>query len=87
MPRRTSVCSTRRSRAGSSIRPATYLRRWVPELAGLDDTAIHEPATLGPLELAAAGVTLGDDYPEPIVDHRTARERAIAAYQAARGHA
>ena len=42
-----------------------YLRRWVPELAGLDDTAIHEPSALGPLELAAAGVTLGDDYPVP----------------------
>jgi deoxyribodipyrimidine photo-lyase len=61
-----------------------YLRRWVPELAGLDDTAIHEPSTLGPLELAAAGVTLGEDYPEPIVDHRAAKDRAVDAYQAAR---
>ena len=42
-------------------------------------------ANLGPLELAAAGVTLGEDYPEPIVDHRAARDRAIDAYQAARG--
>jgi deoxyribodipyrimidine photo-lyase len=61
-----------------------YLRRWIPELAGLDDTAIHAPSTLGPLELAAAGVTLGAEYPEPIVEHRMARERAVAAYQAAR---
>jgi deoxyribodipyrimidine photo-lyase len=56
----------------------------VPELAGLDDAAIHEPSTLGPLELAAAGVTLGQEYPEPIVDHRTAKDRAVDAYQAAR---
>ncbi|MGZ6956576.1 MAG: cryptochrome/photolyase family protein [Acidimicrobiia bacterium] len=62
----------------------TYLRRWVPELAGLDDQSIHEPAGLGPLELAAAGVALGVDYPFPIVDHGTARERAVAAYKAAR---
>ena len=61
-----------------------YLRRWVPELADLDDRSIHEPSTLGPLELAAAGVTLGDQYPEPLVDHKLARDRAVAAYQDAR---
>ena len=58
-----------------------YLRRWLPELAALDNRAIHEPATLGPLELAAAGITLGVDYPHPIVDHAEARRRAIAAYE------
>ncbi len=63
----------------------TYIRRWVPELAGLDRSAIHEPSKLGPLELAAAGVTLGDTYPEPIVDHRAARERTLAAYKRALG--
>ena len=62
-----------------------YLRRWVPELAALDDRAIHDPGQLGPLELAAAGITLGVDYPYPIVEHGPARLRAVAAYQAARG--
>jgi deoxyribodipyrimidine photo-lyase len=61
-----------------------YLRRWVPELTGLDDRAIHEPSMVAPLELAAAGVTLGADYPFPIVDHAAARDRAIAAYKSAR---
>ena len=61
-----------------------YLRRWVPELAPLDDRAIHEPSKLGPLELAAAGITLDADYPSPIVDHAAARRRAIDAYKAAR---
>lgn len=64
-----------------------YLRRWLPELAGLDDRAIHEPSQLGPIELAAAGVTLGEDYPEPIVDHHWARDRALAANKAAKGRA
>ncbi len=59
-----------------------YIRTWVPELRDLDDAAIHEPSALGPLELAAAGVTLGDTYPYPLVDHREARERTLAAYQA-----
>jgi deoxyribodipyrimidine photo-lyase len=61
-----------------------YLRRWVPELTDLDDDAIHAPWELGPLELAAAGVTLGDTYPHPIVDHASARDRALAAYQRVR---
>jgi len=59
-----------------------YIRRWVPELAGLDDKAIHAPWDVPPLELAAAGITLGDDYPEPLVDHAQARTRALAAYAA-----
>jgi deoxyribodipyrimidine photo-lyase len=57
----------------------------VPELAGLDDQAIHAPWEAGPLDLAAAGVTLGDTYPEPIVDHADARGRALAAYREAEG--
>jgi deoxyribodipyrimidine photo-lyase len=60
-----------------------HIRRWVPELAALDGKAIHAPWEVGPLELAAAGVTLGDTYPEPIVDHADARIRTLAAYRAA----
>lgn len=61
-----------------------YVRHWVPEIAALDDRAVHEPSELGPLELAAAGITLGVDYPFPIVDHAAARTRAIDAYKRAR---
>ena len=34
-----------------------------------------------PLALAEAGVTLGIDYPKPIVDHAMARARALAAFK------
>jgi deoxyribodipyrimidine photo-lyase len=61
----------------------TYVRQWVPEIAGLGNKAIHAPWEATPLELASAGVVLGHDYPQPIVDHRQARERALAAYAAA----
>ena len=61
-----------------------YLRRWLPELGALADDAIHEPSRMGPLDLAGAGITLGIDYPLPIVDHAVARRRAIEAYQDAR---
>lgn len=60
-----------------------YIRRWVPELAGLDAQLIHSPTEAGPLALAGAGVVLGETYPEPIIDHAFARERVLAAYKTA----
>ena len=61
-----------------------YVRRLIPELAALPGPSIHAPSELGPLELASANVILGESYPYPIVDHRAARERAIAAYAIAK---
>jgi deoxyribodipyrimidine photo-lyase len=61
-----------------------YLRRWVPELRGLDGDAVHAPWEAGPLDLAAGGVVLDDTYPSPIVDHAMARERVITAYRVGR---
>jgi deoxyribodipyrimidine photo-lyase len=60
-----------------------YVRRWVPELAGIKGAAIHAPWTLNPTELSTAGVALGDTYPAPIVDHDEARREAIAAFAVA----
>lgn len=62
----------------------SYVRRWVPELDGLSGRAIHAPWQAGPVELAAAGVTLGRSYPHPVVDHATARAEALAAFQSLR---
>lgn len=59
----------------------TYVRRWIPELAGLPDSQIHTPWRVRPLDLADAGIRLGRDYPEPVVDHGAARERALAAFR------
>ena len=61
-----------------------YVGRWVPELAELPTKFIHQPWEAAPLELAGAGVTLGKTYPQPIVDHRKGRERALEAYEKVR---
>ncbi|MEP4146230.1 MAG: deoxyribodipyrimidine photo-lyase [Halioglobus sp.] len=59
-----------------------YVRQWLPELSALNDRDLQVPWEAPPLVLAEAGVTLGGDYPFPIVDHKTAREAALSAYDA-----
>lgn len=54
---------------------ASYIREWVPELAGLSDADIHDPV-FRPM-----------NYPAQIVDHREARERALDAYRQAKSGA
>lgn len=52
-----------------------YLRRFVPELAGLSGKTVHEPWKVQPA-LDEAPV----DYPEPLVDLGISRQRALDAY-------
>ncbi len=57
-----------------------FIRRYLPQLAKLSPKAIHAPWLAKPLELAEAGLTLGKDYPLPIVDHARARARTLLRY-------
>lgn len=62
-----------------------YVRAWLPELAALPARWVHRPWEAPSAVLAEAGVVLGDSYPQPVVDHASARLRALAAYDATRG--
>ena len=54
-----------------------FIRRYVPELAALDNKAIHAPWLAKRLP---EDFRLGRDYPKPIVDHATQRQRALALF-------
>jgi deoxyribodipyrimidine photo-lyase len=57
-----------------------YIRRWVPELSGIEGKAVHDPYDRGK---GAAAERSG--YPKQIVDHKESRERCLARYKQAVG--
>lgn len=62
---------------------AEYIAQWVPELAGLPPKFRHEPWKLSAALCREYNFHPGQTYPDRIVDHAFARDRALAAYQAA----
>ncbi|MEO1858236.1 MAG: deoxyribodipyrimidine photo-lyase [Rubritalea sp.] len=59
---------------------ATYIKKWLPELRNIPTDQIHAPWEMEPLELEAAGVKLGTEYPFPIIGHQEGRQQALDAY-------
>jgi len=57
-----------------------FIRRYVPEIAGLSDQDIHAPWLASAIGLQSAGVRLGEHYPQPVVDHAQARSETLARF-------
>ncbi len=53
-----------------------YIRKWVPELAGIKGKAIHDPYGRGAEKDAARA-----GYPRFVVEHKAARERCLKRYK------
>ncbi|HYH75437.1 MAG TPA: deoxyribodipyrimidine photo-lyase [Candidatus Saccharimonadales bacterium] len=60
-----------------------YTRRYVPELATVQDKYIAEPWKMSAEEQQAAGCVIGKDYPAPVVDHAIARQQTLERYRSA----
>lgn len=61
-----------------------FIRRYLPQLAGLPDKLLHAPWKARPVDLEAAGVRLGSTYPMPIVAHDEARQKTLQRFAAAK---
>ena len=58
-----------------------FIKKFIPELAGLDSKTIHEP-WLAPIDvLENAGIILGKNYPKPLIDHSSARLKSLERYK------
>ena len=61
-----------------------YIRKWVPELEDVPDKHIHKPHKMNKLQQQDCGVEIGEDYPEPIVEHDVERKKAVEMFENAR---
>lgn len=55
---------------------AEFIKKWVPELKNLPVGFIHTPFEMTPLEQRLYNFTLGNDYPNPIIDVSESRKKA-----------
>ncbi|KAI5295791.1 hypothetical protein KEM52_000197 [Ascosphaera acerosa] len=59
-----------------------FIRKWVPELAGLSGKQIHDPWNRGAAKEADA-----NGYPRPLVEHAESRDIALQMFKEVTGHA
>ncbi len=57
-----------------------FIRRYLPQLSLLTNKALHAPWKTKPDELKAAKLTLGVNYPHPVVAHDEARLLTLSRY-------
>ena len=58
-----------------------YIKKYLPKLKNMPNEYLFNPWEAPDAILKKAKITLGKDYPYPIVEIKTSREKALAAYE------
>ncbi len=58
-----------------------FIRKYLPELAACDNEEIHAPWLIPPIRQQELGLSIGTDYPEPVVEHAEQRALALSLYK------
>lgn len=58
-----------------------YVRKYIPEIAGLPNKYLFSPWEAPADVLADANIELGKTYPKPLIAHKVGRERALEAFK------
>jgi deoxyribodipyrimidine photo-lyase len=64
-----------------------FIRRYLPQLAGLSAAQIHAPWLVPVADQVRLGCVIGRDYPAPVVDHTQARLRTLLRYSVVKAQA
>lgn len=64
-----------------------FIQKWVPELADLPAEHLDRPEKAPIHVQRSSGVSIGDDYPYPVVNYERARERIVEKIEAVRPQA
>ncbi|MBC5792448.1 MAG: deoxyribodipyrimidine photo-lyase [Nanohaloarchaea archaeon] len=73
-----------RSQSESYDPDGEYIREYVPELEDVPDKYIHNPQKMPKTAQHDADCIVGEDYPEPIVDHDDCRKEAVSRFEKVR---
>ena len=60
-----------------------FIKKWCPELSLLNKKEVHAPNEVAPLMLIEKGITLGNDYPFPVVDYKKSRQETLEKFKKA----
>jgi len=61
--------------------PGNYIRKWLPQLQNLPNHLIHQPNKINLIEEKAYNFKINQNYPNFIVNHQIARDKALEQFK------